>query len=49
MDESATPRTLEMDKLYHAVHSAPDRVNGIDGWSFADRILRARVVATFGP
>jgi hypothetical protein len=44
-----TPRTSEMEKLYHAVYSAPDTVNGIEGWSFADRILRARVVATFGP
>lgn len=42
------PRDLGMEKLYAAVYLAPDPVNGISGWTFADRLARARVVAVFG-
>lgn len=42
------PRAPAMEKLYAAVYLAPDLVNGISGWSLADRLARARVVAVFG-
>ena len=42
------PRDADMEKLYAAVYLSPDRVNGIGGWSLADRLARARVVEVYG-